>query len=45
MLLDADIAYNDTLFLYVPLFCVVQDCLLMLIDADIVNKDTLFLHE
>ena len=45
MLLDADSAHKDTLFLHEQLFCVVQDYFSMLLDTDIAHKDTLFLHE
>ena len=45
MLLDADIAYNDTLFLYEQLVCVIQDLLFILLDANIIHKDTLLFHE
>ena len=40
MLLDADIAYNDTLFLYEQLVCVIQDLLFILLDDNIIHKDT-----
>ena len=45
MLLDADIAHKETLFLHEQLFCVVQDLFLMYMDVDIVHMDILFLYE
>ena len=45
MLIDADIAYKDTLILHGLLFYVYQDFPLMLIDTDSVHKDILFHHE
>ena len=45
MLLDADIAHKNTLFLHEPLFCVVPDVLLMWLHTDIVHTDILFFHE